>query len=724
MKRRRDCKIIIGETTLKIDNSENLFGTYRTLDCCDGEVFNAHLEKDKQSIVQLGYGVCSKNGVAVLDDSNSLTLDKDGTVKPIVADGTDEYVFAFGDDYQGAVKSLFDICGNTPLIPRFALGNWWSRYYRYTDKEYLSILNKFKKNDIPLTVATIDMDWHYSDFVDEEKEITKQGRNTEFHGGNNGWTGYSWNKNLFPDYKAFLKKIKDMGLKITLNLHPADGIRWWEDQYEQMAKAVGIDPITNQKINFNIVDTNFINNYFKILHKPFERDGVAFWWIDWQQGEQSEMAGLDPLWSLNHYHYLDNALNNNSPLILSRYCNVGSHRYPLGFSGDTLVTWDTLKYLPYFTATATNVGYTWWSHDIGGHMLGETDCELYLRHLQFGVFSPINRLHSSNALTVTKEPWFYKNGTGEIAKVWLQLRHKLIPFIYSKNYETMEKGNALIKPLYYKYKLKKAFEYKQEYIFGDKFIVAPVTEKLGKDGYARVKVWLPRGKWTDIFTNDEYDINDDLGKEFVVYRGLDSIPVFAESGGILPLSLDVGNAIDNPKKLHVNLYSGDGNFDLIEDDSSNNSSKKHITSFVMTEIMDNEIVSKKLMIFGCGCKDVVPKGRKIQIVFKNAFDGEVALKINGKQELINSDFEDEISFTLDYNPKNKYEIILSQDIKKKIDKLKSRSKIILSSICYNNSYKEELYRKILNVQTVEEYNEVILASKLMQGDKGRLLETI
>ena len=152
------------------------------------------------------------------------------------------------------------------------------------------------------------------------------------------------------------------------------------------------------------------------------------------------MQGLDPLWALNHYHYLDNGQNNNSPLILSRYSGVGSHRYPLGFSGDTFVTWQTLKYLTYFTPTASNVGYCWWSHDIGGHYNGYKNHELFVRHVQFGVFSPINRLHCSHYPVCTKEPWVYKNGTGAIVEDWLKLRHKLIPLIYTASKKTTEKG--------------------------------------------------------------------------------------------------------------------------------------------------------------------------------------------------------------------------------------------------------------------------------------------
>ena len=113
-----------------------------------------------------------------------------------------------------------------------------------------------------------------------------------------------------------------MNLKVTLNLHPAEGVRYFEDCYPDMARAMGIDPKSERCIDFDVSDTSFVNNYFKVLHKPFENDGVDFWWIDWQSGTTSRMQGLDPLWSLNHYHYMDNAINHTSPLILSRYSGI------------------------------------------------------------------------------------------------------------------------------------------------------------------------------------------------------------------------------------------------------------------------------------------------------------------------------------------------------------------------------------------------------------------
>ena len=143
------------------NNDGNLLGTYRTLDNCSADVYyRPWIPEEQPKKIELGTGVCSKTGVAVLDDSASLTLAENGEIENETANGTDEYIFAFGDDYRGAVQALYQITGATPIVPRYALGNWWSRYHVYTDEEYLRVLNRFEERDIPMTVATVDMDWH------------------------------------------------------------------------------------------------------------------------------------------------------------------------------------------------------------------------------------------------------------------------------------------------------------------------------------------------------------------------------------------------------------------------------------------------------------------------------------------------------------------------------------------------------------------------------------
>lgn len=534
--------------TAGLSNEGNLLGTCRTLDCCDGDLWvSYHPDREKAHPIRLEYGVISRTGAAIYDDSRSLLLKQDGMVAPRRNEEKDIYIFAYGQNYRNAIKALYFLCGAPAAIPRYALGNWWSRYHSYSENEYLELMENFAEDNIPFTVATVDMDWHPSENLPQDID---------------GWTGYSWNKTLFPDYRRFLKQLHHMHLHVTLNLHPASGVQYIDDQYEKMAECMGIDPVTRRRVEFDITDEAFINAYFEILHKPYEKDGVDFWWIDWQQGCNSTIEGYDPLWGLNHFHSLDIA-RDKEQLILSRYSGIGSHRYPIGFSGDTLVTWNTLKFLPYFTATASNAGYTWWSHDIGGHMNGIKDNELYVRFIQFGVFSPINRLHSSKSNTFSKMPDIYKNGTGEIVRKFLRLRHAMIPYLYSAMCENTEKGLALIEPMYYESPTTEdAYQCTNQYLFGRQLIVAPITEKSCEYHMSSVKVWLPEGRWTDIFTGTVYE----GGKWHKMTRFLDSIPVLARQGGFLLLDKALnGNHVALPSQLRVLCFNGNGEYTLYED---------------------------------------------------------------------------------------------------------------------------------------------------------------
>jgi len=724
--KRKDCRIRLqnGEWQ-KISNEGNLKGTFRTLDCCDGGViqdFPWGLEKP--GAVPLGFGVCSKKGVALFDDVNSLTLNENGEVVPERGVGSDEYVFAYGSDYRGAVKALYMITGETPLVPRFALGNWWSRYYVYTQEEYLRVLNRFEERGVPLSVATIDMDWHYSTQMETDLHIEELGRNTPFYGGNDGWTGYSWNKRLFPDHKAMLKEIEEKGLKITLNLHPACGVRWWEDQYAEMAKALGKDPSTLEAIPFDIANSNFINAYLAVLHKPLENEGVGFWWIDWQQGTTSGIEGLDPLWALNHYHYLDNALNHTMPLILSRYAGIGSHRYPVGFSGDTVITWKTLDYLPYFTLTATNVGYTWWSHDIGGHMLGEKNDELYVRHLQFGVLSPINRLHSSNDVTTTKEPWYYKNGAGAIAQEWLRFRHELIPYLYSASYKTNRKGIALVEPLYYEWDCPQAYQYKNEYIFGGELLVAPITQKANKDGYSRVKFWIPEGVWTDIFTGDRY-VAPVGGVEKTFLRKLESVPVLIREGGILPLSKDKGNCVDNPRKLDVRVWSGNGQFELFEDGRERSFVGEVKTSFVARKFEENGKTVQELSISSKGDDGVVPSDRIIRVLFEDITPNVgVCVYANGELLSLKKTITDCAAVEFAFKVNDEYLIRVEYEELTEWQKVLDRALNVLRSSEAVNKTKQQLWSALRVTTNAEEYISVVEGAEISSALKLRLRETL
>lgn len=530
-------------------------GTARTLDTVDGAT-------------RLNDGITSRYGASVVDDSKSLVINPDGSVSPREK-CSDRYWFVYRHNYLEQLQDFFKLTGEVPLIPKFALGNWWSRYKAYTQEEYRSLMQKFIDKEIPITVATIDMDWHWTDVIsrfgeEARSEKPKCLEEAIYYYLLQGWTGYTWNTELFPDHKELLDWLHGHGFKVPLNVHPSQGVRFFEDAYEAMCKRLGRDPKKKEIIPFDITDAEFRSAYFEILHRPLEEEGVDFWWLDWQQGTKTNIPGLDPLWALNHYHYLDSERDNKRPLILSRYAGLGSHRYPLGFSGDTIVSWKSLDFQPYFTNCAANAGYTWWSHDIGGHMKGIQDDELYLRWLQLGVFSPINRLHSSNSDFMGKEPWKKSYAVNKISEEFLRLRHKLIPYMYSSNYRTHKYGEPICMPMYYRYDQMEAYKVKNQYIFGGQLMICPITRQADKRlNLASVDVWLPEGRWTDIFNGRIYE----GGRMVTMYRDLDSIPVLAPEGAIVPMyKNDRTNDLSIKQPLEVHVWRGNGFFEMYDDD--------------------------------------------------------------------------------------------------------------------------------------------------------------
>lgn len=526
----------------------NLGGTTRTLDQVNGRT-------------DLGPGVLSREGFAVLDDSKTMLFESNGWIAPRNAgtknERSDEYIFLYGHDYREAMRAYFAVSGSQPLLPRFAMGNWWSRYHRYDEKEYLELHDHLNKDDVPMNVAVVDMDWH---LVIPGKEIPA---------GENGWTGYTWNEELFPDPDAFVKKLHDRGMKVSLNVHPADGIRHWEDQYEEVAKYMGIDPKTKDPVRFDCTDKKFMDAYFDIVHHEHEDRGIDFWWIDWQQGEGSKIPGVDPLWVLNHFHFLDIGRGSSRPLIFSRFGGPGAQRYQVGFSGDAIITWESLNFQPEFTATASNIGYGWWSHDIGGHTAGIHDDELTTRWVQLGCWSPILRLHSDVNPFNSREPWRYNDEACKIMEETLRIRHRLIPYLYTMNARSALNDEPLVAPMYWDWpESKEAYAVPNQYRFGSELLLAPITQPRDRSTHlGKVDAWLPPKRYADIFTGLVYYGDRTL----TLHRPLTQVPVLAPEGAIIPLDAAwrPKSGSPNPEAIEVLLVVGaDGSFDLIEDDGS------------------------------------------------------------------------------------------------------------------------------------------------------------
>lgn len=497
------------------------------------------------------------------------------------------------------------------MVPRYALGNWWSRYHKYTEKTYHELVERFEREDVPLAVAVIDMDWH---LVNVEEKY------------GSGWTGYTWNKDYFPDPARFLGWLHEQGMHVTLNVHPASGVRAYEEMYKPMCAALGIDADSELPISFDVSDEKFMEAYFTYLHHSREEEGVDFWWIDWQQGGISKVEGLDPLWMLNHYHFLDNGRDGKRPMTFSRYAGPGSHRYPIGFSGDTVSSWDTLDFQPFFTASASNIGYGMWSHDIGGHMLGDRDDERSGRWVQFGVFSPIMRLHSTNSRFNSKEPWRYRPEICAMMEEFLRLRHRMLPYLYTMNHRQYAEGIPVILPMYYSYpKEHAAYQTPNQYLFGNQMMAAAVTTPCIKGvNMAKTAVWFPEGRWYDIFTGLCYQ----GGRKMNLYRDITTMPVFAKAGAVIPFQEDyMEKADENPHKIHLYVYIGDnGDFTLYEDDNTTNA---YQAGKCVTTLYSWQEESGRMQIHGAqGEPSLIPESRDYTITFYGIADAEISTDVD------------------------------------------------------------------------------------------------
>ncbi len=665
-----------------VKDSQNLLSTSRTLDDIDGQI-------------KLSEGLISRSGYAVVDDSKSLVFNEDSWVEPRSNDNIDLYYFGYGHHYKACIQFFHEMSGKTPMIPRYAFGNWWSRYYEYTEESLKDLIVNFERSNIPLSVCVIDMDWHLTHIP------SKYGI---------GWTGYTWNQQLFPDPKGMLEFIHDKNLKVTLNLHPADGIRPHEACYNDVAKFMGVDVEKEEPIEFDCANPKFINAYFNLVHHPLEKMGVDFWWMDWQQGETSKMEGLDPLWILNHTHFLDLARENNRSLLFSRWAGLGSHRYPIGFSGDTHVTWDSLDFQPYFTATASNIGYSYWSHDIGGHFLGKEEAELYTRWVQFGVFSPILRLHSSKNPFTRREPWNWPNETFEIVREFMKLRHKLIPYLYTMSYRNYEENLPMIMPTYYENDEQFAYEYKNEYYFGTELLVAPITNPMNKDfRYSLQNIWLPNGKWYDFFNYKSFN----GGKIYQLPYQIKNYPVFAKAGAIIPLSNDEGNTYDNPNNLEVKIFPGANNhFSMYEDDSHSNGYLKDEYTKIQFDLTQSNKLIKLSISFDEQYNKFV-ENRLITLHLVNIND-DFNIKANTQYEYCYENHQlmitftketEEIVFEISHNKKIEY--IQMTDIKQFIHKILFESEIemYLKELVYRaiiqSKDQSEMISRLISIRNVE-----------------------
>jgi len=563
--------------------------------------------EDFGSETSLSNGLYSTDGFAVLDDSNSLLIENEGYIVPSSKKRIDFYLFCYRRDFGLCLKDYFTLTGYPPLIPRYALGIWWNRDQIYTYSDTKKLIETFKKHEIPLSILLLSEFWHKKD--KSNYNLYK--------------TGYSFNRELFNDPKEFLDTMHSSNVRIGLNIDGTEGINAFEDNYVSMCEELGYQ--TDKMIPFKVLDKAFIISYFKNLINPLTDLGVDFFWID----------SKDPLGIrvLNYYHYNDYKKSpKNRGMILSRNGGKAAHLYPVHYSGETKVGWDTLKYLPYYNSTASNIGLSWWSHDVGGFKNGIEDSELYLRYVQFATFSPIFRFSAKRGAYYKREPWRWDVKTYTIVKNYCNLRYALIPYIYTEGYKYYKTCLPLVQPLYYYYpEIVDEETYKNEYYLGSELLVAPITKPKDEVMNRSVeKIYLPKGIWYDFKTGKKFMGN----KRYVSFFKDEDYPVFAKTGAIIPLAINDHDLNDTnaPKKMEINIFPGSSNvYRLYEDDGISTHYKEGyyiVTAIDFNYASDNYSLSIEPVE---GKTGIIPDLRDYKIRFRNTRMPErIDVAINGK----------------------------------------------------------------------------------------------
>ena len=644
------------------DDSGNLLGTTRTLDGCDGITTKEPFDK----------GVVSRDGWAIIDESTRhLFVEDDSDWKTWVAcrddvERQDLYIFAHGHDYKGALGDFVKVAGRIPMPPKYTLGYWWSRYWQYSDAEFIDLGRKFREMGIPIDIMVIDMDWHET-WTLKAKDCPK-----DRFGQRVGWTGYTWQKQLFPNPENFLAEIHNMNYKTSLNLHPASGIQPYEDCYDTfkadfLSRTQEYDgpkdyiyaadekenpyPYQGHKIRqgepgqpapipFRICDRNWADAYFNSVIHPLEEQGVDFWWLDWQQWTISRYTPeLSNTFWLNRTFFDDKVRRTESegkmaprPLIYHRWGGLGSHRYQLGFSGDTYTTWQVLGYLPYFTSTASNVGYGYWGHDIGGHMSpkGEsgTNPEMLTRWLQYGVFTPIFKTHSTKNSSLERRIWAFPDYY-EAMKSAIRLRYTLSPYIYTAARIAYDTGVSMCRPMYYDYpEAEEAYTWNKQFMFGDDILACTIDQPADQvTALAERTWWLPEG-------NDWYDVVTGAilkgGQKVAGHYTIDENPYFIKAGAIIPMaSKDIQTLQEENDQLYLYIAPGmcDSQTSVYEDDGKSQAYETdYATTLVTKTIADGKALVKIAARKGeyAGMK---PE-RRLRVVFDNILP-PACVKVNG-----------------------------------------------------------------------------------------------
>ena len=540
----------------------------------------------------LNKGLFNPEFFFVFDDSDTIIFDEFSNIHKREENSKDIYLFAYSNDFNEVLTDYYNLTGYPSFIPRYALGNWWSRDIPYSDSHVLPLINKFKMNSIPISIFLFDKDWSIKD-----NKLSNS-------------SGYTFNPNLFKEPEKLINELHKLNVKVGVKVNPKDGIFPYEQNFSIAKQYIALNK--NGYIDFNPLDARFMDLYLKIFIHPLEKLGIDFFWNDYD-----DLNNRNNLFILNDYMKKDYERTGIRGIILSRNANYAPHRYPILYSGHNIISFEVLKLLPLFNITASNIGVSYWSHDIGGSIGGIEDSEFYIRSVEFGVFSPILRFNTESGNYYKREPWRWDIVTNNIVSFYLRLRNQLIPYLYTEIYHYHKYGIPLIRPLYFDYpNVYDNPSYINEYYFGSSMLVSPIVKESDPLINRTIqRFFIPEGVWYDFKTGKKFVGN----KKYVSFYKIEDYPVFVKAGGIVPTSgiNDLMNT-ESPKELEIHVFPGESNsYNLYEDDGITNKYKDG--KYTITNIDYNYLSNNYTLIIRCieGESNLLFMKRDYKIRFRN-----------------------------------------------------------------------------------------------------------
>lgn len=506
-----------------------------------------------------------------------------------------DYYFIAGKNADEIIDGYRKLTGTAPMFPLWSFGYIQSRERYQSQQQVVDVVRQYRELQVPIDVVV--QDWQY-------------------WGTNNlNWNAVEFNNPNYANPDAMIDSVHQMNAKILISVWPSFGSRsaiYKELDAQKMLFDFMTYPETDSVKVFDVFNPDARDIYWKYMNKNLFAKGIDGWWLDATEPEQkSKPSEADPFKTnlvsstttfLGNYKDYTNAFpfetvngvyehqrnttQDKRVFILTRSAFAGQQRAAsMVWSGDVASSWKTLKDQIPAALNYTLSGMPYWNADIGGffssrnYPKGNKDLlyqELYIRWLQFGLFTGMMRSHGTD--TPREIYRFGKPGdvAFDVIKEYIGLRYRLQPYIYSTAWAITSENGSLMRPLVMDYPQDKvARDLGSEYLFGNSILVAPVTDSIFAKGVLALdsvstisqNIYLPRGDWYSFDTGEKIPGGQWVQQSFT----LNQMPIFIKAGTILPLANEAQySSIQNFQTLNIRVYPGkDGSFELYEDEGDN-----------------------------------------------------------------------------------------------------------------------------------------------------------